>query len=192
MPRTLAIVDYRPEWPREFVRIGAVLRGSLGALARRIDHIGSTAVPDLVAKDVIDVQVSVTELGDELLGPSMERSGFVPIEGLRDRLPEGRGLGPEDVDKRVLSEFPGGRPVNIHVRVVGRHNQRYALLFRDYLRANPEMAAAYGALKMAASRLAGADRDAYYAVKDPVFDLVAHAAEDWARIAAWEPGPSAT
>jgi GrpB-like predicted nucleotidyltransferase (UPF0157 family) len=49
------IVPYDPAWPRQFDAIAADIRRALGPLARRIDHIGSTAVPGLAAKDVIDV-----------------------------------------------------------------------------------------------------------------------------------------
>ena len=58
----IEIVESNPQWIAEFQRIGARLREGLGAAAIRIDHIGSTAVPGLCAKDVIDVQIGVTEL----------------------------------------------------------------------------------------------------------------------------------
>ena len=66
------------------------------------------------------------------------------------------------------------------MREVGRANQRYALLFRDHLRADARAAAAYERVKVALARLHPDDADAYYAVKDPVCDLVIHAAERWA------------
>jgi GrpB-like predicted nucleotidyltransferase (UPF0157 family) len=65
----------------------------------------------------------------------------------------------------------------VHVRVEGRPNQRYALLFRDYLRAHPDAAAAYAALKRALAAL-GIDREVYADVKDPACDLIFVAAED--------------
>jgi len=75
------------------------------------------------------------------------------------------------------------------VRVQGRANQRYALLFRDYLRANPATAAAYAELKR---RLAQhlADPDTYPDVKDPAVDLIYLAAEAWASSTHWQTGPS--
>ena len=77
----------------------------------------------------------------------------------------------------------------MHVRVEGRANQRYALLFRDYLREHPAAAEAYGELKR---RLAAELRNVgvYADVKDPACDLIIVAAEDWARATAWKPGPS--
>jgi GrpB-like predicted nucleotidyltransferase (UPF0157 family) len=56
------IIPYQSSWPFEFREIAATLRQGLGELASRIDHIGSTAVPGLAAKDVIDIQITVTEL----------------------------------------------------------------------------------------------------------------------------------
>lgn len=73
------------------------------------------------------------------------------------------------------------------MRAVGRSNQRYALLFRDYLRVSPVAAAAYGQVKRAMSRLHPDDVDAYYDVKDPVCDLVMVAAERWAADVSWRP-----
>jgi len=61
------ILPYQPTWPDEYHRIAARLRRGLGDLALRIDHIGSTAVPGLAAKDIIDIQVTVAALDDALL-----------------------------------------------------------------------------------------------------------------------------
>ncbi|QEL55340.1 hypothetical protein FYK34_07065 [Chromobacterium paludis] len=74
----------------------------------------------------------------------------------------------------------------MHVRRVGAANQRYALLFRDYLRAHPASAAAYGELKR---RLAAglADPDCYPDVKAPAVDLIYLAAEQWAELTSWQP-----
>ncbi len=78
----------------------------------------------------------------------------------------------------------------MHVREHGRPNQRYALLFRDYLRADPVAASAYGELKRALAAATGADRDAYYEVKVPACDLIVAAAEHWAARIRWTPAPS--
>ena len=187
------IVPYQTSWPREFERVAALLRLGLGSLALRIDHIGSTAVPGLAAKDVIDIQVTVAALDDQLR-QAMETLGLPGVEGLqRDHRPPG-AIGPDsDWEKLYFHEAPGQRRVHIHVRVAGRPNQRYPLLFRDYLRARPASAAAYAELKR---RLATglADPDTYPEMKDPAVDLIYFAAEDWAAATNWqappeEPGP---
>jgi GrpB-like predicted nucleotidyltransferase (UPF0157 family) len=70
--------------------------------------------------------------------------------------------------------------VNVHVRVAGWPNQRYTLLFRDYLRARPRAAAAYARLKQALAERFGNDLAAYTDVKDSACDLIIVAAGDWA------------
>jgi GrpB-like predicted nucleotidyltransferase (UPF0157 family) len=83
----------------------------------------------------------------------------------------------------------GARRTHIHVRVQGRANQRYPLLFRDYLRAHPAIADAYSALKkLLAANLA--DPDTYADVKDPAVDLIYLPAEEWAALIRWQVGPS--
>ncbi len=154
----------------------------------RIDHIGSTSVPGLPAKDIIDLQITVAALDDAVLS-AMTALGYMRPEGVwKDHLPP-NFAGPEsEWEKWVFSAPAGQRRTNTHVRVQGRANQRYALLFRDYLRAHPATAEAYAELKR---RLAGslADPQTYPDVKDPAVDLIYLAAEDWAATG-WEPGPS--
>ena len=75
--------------------------------------------------------------------------------------------------------------MHVHVRENGRLNQRYALLFRDYLRAAPTAAAAYGELKRALATSLPNDRDAYTAVKDHACDLIIAGAEQWADRTGW-------
>ena len=82
------------------------------------------------------------------------------------------------------------RAINLHLRVPGRFNYRYALLFRDYLRAHPSAASAYGEVKRNLARLFPADIEAYLDVKDPVCDCIMAGAFEWARFTDWKPGPS--
>jgi GrpB-like predicted nucleotidyltransferase (UPF0157 family) len=89
-----------------------------------------------------------------------------------------------------LREPPGYRRVNVHVRVVGQANQRYPLLFRDYLRAHPASARAYATLKKDLALLLPDDLDHYTDVKDAACDLIYFAAEAWAQTIGWNPGPS--
>jgi len=190
------IVPYDPEWPRQFDASRSTFVGSwgdrrvLGRLARRIDHIGSTAVPGLAAKDVIDVQVSVAALEPEgaLVAP-LRAAGFVPHTIDRDHRPPGRDGAPADWAKRLMVEAPGRRRLNLHLRVDGRPNQRYPLLFRDYLRAHTEAATSYATLKRGLAALS-LDTGVYADIKDPVTDLIMVAAEEWAARTGWHPGPS--
>ncbi len=179
------IKNYDPRWPEEFSTISERLAGGLGLLALRIDHIGSTSIPGLVAKDIIDVQITVRALSDDLLA-AMTAMGFTRSEiAIADHVPPGQGNDPEQWRKWFFKPPVGHRPTNVHVRVAGRANQRYPLLFRDFLRAHPDFACAYGRLK---ERLAGnlANARMYPDVKDPAVDLIYFAAEKWASETAWK------
>jgi GrpB-like predicted nucleotidyltransferase (UPF0157 family) len=181
--RRVTIVEPKATWPKEFEAIDASIRATLGALALRVDHIGSTSVPGLPAKDVIDVQVTVAALDRERLAPLLAGAGFVEQGIGNDHRPPG-AAGPDDDWRKLFFQAGSGRPVNVHVRVAGRPNQRYPLLFRDYLRAHPESAAAYATLKRALADL-GIEPGVYADVKDPACDLILIAAEDWASEARW-------
>ena len=183
------IVPYKNSWPSEFAALATTFRQGLGELALRIDHIGSTSVPGLAAKDIIDIQVTVAALDQNLLS-AMEGIDYTPREGIwRDHRPA-RMDGPEtEWEKWLFEPPPGQRRTHTHVRLLGRHNQRYPLLFRDYLRAHPATAESYAELKR---RLAEnlADPLTYPDVKDPAVDLIYLAAEEWAVATFWQPGPS--
>jgi GrpB-like predicted nucleotidyltransferase (UPF0157 family) len=183
MDRRVVIVEPKASWPTEYETIAVALRKALGPLALRVDHIGSTAVPGLPAKDVIDLQVTVAALDRERLLPALARTGLVDQGIGADHRPPG-ATGPDDDWRKLLFKPAAGRPVNVHVRVAGRANQRYPLLFRDYLRAHPEAAAAYARLKRGLADL-GIDPGAYTDVKDPACDLIFIAAEDWATQTGW-------
>jgi GrpB-like predicted nucleotidyltransferase (UPF0157 family) len=120
----------------------------------------------------------------------MTDAGFVRREWTSDHLPPGSAVPASELEKRVFNAPAGERPANIHIRVAGRFNQRYALLCRDYLRAHPPAARAYGEVKRALAAIVGDDLDAFYAVKDPVFDIIMAGAEEWASQTEWKPGPS--
>ncbi|HTO58181.1 MAG TPA: GrpB family protein [Pseudomonadales bacterium] len=183
------IFDHRPSWRDDFARIAAVQRAALGPLALRIDHIGSTSVPGLCAKDVIDVQISVAAL-DQSIVAALERIGYQRAQTISTDHRPPDSTGPDtDWDKLYFRPPPGQRRTNTHVRVLDRPNQRYALLFREYLIAHPKEAAAYGELKR---RLAAslADPEDYPDVKDPACDLIYLPAQRWAVATQWRPRPS--
>jgi GrpB-like predicted nucleotidyltransferase (UPF0157 family) len=186
----IKIVPYNNEWPDEFRRLAARLRAELGGLALRIDHIGSTAVPGLPAKDRIDIQVTAAALTPEV-EQAIVRAGYVRnlrIDG--DHIPPGGSEDPAHWHKWIFGPVEGGRPVNLHARVAGNPNQRYPILFRDYLRTHPDSAAVYARVKQQLARYHADDIEAYCDIKDPVCDLIFFAAESWAEQTAWHPGPS--
>lgn len=182
----IEILEYRPIWVAEFEQISARLRNVLGDAALRVDHVGSTAVPMLCAKDIIDVRVTVRRL-EPNIDDRMLKAGFLKHPDVKtDHVPPGCVDSADDWAKLFYLQPTGTRRTHIHVRQVDRPNQRYALLFRDFLRANPSTADAYGELKR---RLAAAlaDAAAYPDVKDPAVDLIYFAAERWAACTGWRP-----
>lgn len=185
----IEIVDYRSAWPVEFAALGIRLRRQMREAALAIHHIGSTAVPGLAAKDVIDIQVTVADL-DALPSAAIEAAGFELRDIRTDHLPPGTALPPEQLEKRF---FRGTEcSANLHIRVRGRFNQRYPLICRDYLRTHANAAAAYAEIKRQLARRFPLDVEAYYDIKDPVFDLLMAGAEAWAAQTSWrEPASDA-
>jgi putative glutamine amidotransferase len=142
--REYGVVDYDPAWPAWFEEEAGAIREALGAAAVRIDHVGSTSVPGLAAKPVIDIQVSVPSLIPR--GPMVDplvaagyRHSLDPIETQHEFLSKGYD-----------DEAP--RKVHIHLCEVGSEWEQRHLAFRDELRRDPSAATEYAALKR---RLAG-------------------------------------
>ncbi|HYF61352.1 MAG TPA: GrpB family protein [Herpetosiphonaceae bacterium] len=177
----IAISPYDRAWPEEFAGLAARLAEALGGLAVSIDHIGSTAVPGLEAKDVIDIQVTVRAL-EPAVEAALASLGYMRLANIDgDHRPPG-AAGPDgDWRKWFFGPPAGQRRTNLHVRVAGKPNQRYPLLFRDYLRAHPVAAGAYGQIKRQLARYHRDDIEAYYDIKDPACDLIWCAAEAWDR-----------
>ena len=178
---TIIIHDYSPAWPAEFQAIRSSLQKSLGPLALRIDHIGSTSVPGLGAKDIIDIQVTVQELTLEIK-QRLIAAGYEYWEAFaHDHVPLGEDDDPRLWVKLFFYQPKGQRRANIHVRIDGNPNQRYALLFRDYLRAHPNSARSLERIKHELAKRHPEDLDAYYAIKNPICDLIWEAALEWSR-----------
>ena len=173
------IHEYTTEWVREFLEIGGALRGVLNDSATRIDHIGSTSVPGLAAKPIIDVQVSVVSLEpmDEY-GNRIESLGYV---WKRDN--------PEKT-KRYFREKPGRRRTHIHVRRLGSWHEQYALLFRDYVRAHVDARERYEQVKRELAVRYRHDRYQYTDAKGPIFWEIIQKADRGAAATGWEPGPT--
>jgi GrpB-like predicted nucleotidyltransferase (UPF0157 family) len=183
----IEIVTYNPEWPLEFAKIATRIQVALRPRALAIHHIGSTSVPGLAAKDVIDVQVSVLGF-DADFASKLETAGFVWRDVQRDHTPPGMSLPASELEKRFCRDEV--RVAHIHLRIQGRFNWRYALLCRDYLRTHDDARDAYTEIKRQLARYFPDDVEAYYDIKDPVFDLLMAGANDWAREINWQPGPS--
>ncbi len=183
----IVIEPYHPTWPAEFETIRADLMHVLGERAVRIDHIGSTSVPGLGAKDVIDIQITVRALTEDVREDLILAGyGFFHAYN-RDHVPRGEPEDPELWQKFLFSQKEGHRRANIHVRVQGNPNQRYPLLFRDYLRAHPNATQTIELIKQQLARYHADDVEAYYDIKDPVYDLIWEAAKEWAAFTEYVP-----
>lgn len=175
----MEIVEHDPAWAAEFAVFGRTLRGALGDVAVRIDHIGSTAVAGLAAKPVLDVQISVRSLepGDDFRAP-LRALGLVH-----------RADNPERT-KRYFREPPGQRRTHVHVRQAGSFSEQFPLLFRDYLRAHPGGAEEYSTVKRRCAQRFRDDRQAYVEAKDTFVWQLIRQADAWAQRVGWRPGPS--
>jgi GrpB-like predicted nucleotidyltransferase (UPF0157 family) len=186
--RPVIISAYDQRWATEFTQLARRIRGLVGSAAARIDHIGSTAVPGLGAKDVIDLQVTVADLdrADEVTAP-LRTAGF--RQGSEFIYDEFRIMAATDPQLRKLymREPEGERRVHLHIRELGRFNQRYALLFRDYLRASESVRLEYEVVKRRAAELFPDSIDGYLFLKDPVFHIIYDAACLWAATVDWRP-----
>jgi GrpB-like predicted nucleotidyltransferase (UPF0157 family) len=167
------VTSYDPDWPARFRAWRDRLAAALGRAAVRIDHVGSTSVPGLAAKPIIDIQVSVPNVDDERLYLCRAESAGLVLQ-LRER------------GHRFLLP-PATEPRDIHVHVCGSGSawEHDHLLFRDYLRAHPSVRENYAALKKELIARWRHDRKAYGDSKtDFVLDTLADAAE-WAMATGW-------
>lgn len=181
-----AVVSYDETWPEQARRIVARLGTTCGHRAVRIDHIGSTAVPDLDAKDVIDIQVTVTslEVADELAGPLLT-AGYPRVADITEDVAhsDDKALW----QKRFHASADPGRPTNVHIRVDGWPGQQFALLFPAWIAANPDERVEYLALKHDAMAAAPADSGEYADAKEPWLAGAYRRAWAWADETGWRP-----
>ena len=171
----IELVPYDPAWPAAFERWRGRLAIALGPVARRIVHYGSTSVPGLPAKPVIDIHVGVDDMTrEQLYVPQIEALGV----HLRNR----------DKDQRFFRPFSDKpRDVHIHVSDVDSAWARKDLLFAEFLRHNAAAREEYLRTKeMAAARWAD-DRIAYTESKTEVVRKILARAEAWALEAGWTP-----
>ena len=172
------VVPYNGDWPDAFEVWRRRLVGALGETAVRIEHVGSTAVPGLEAKPIVDIQVSVVDVDDE--------DAYAPaIEALHVSL-RFRETGHRYF--RPAGDQP--RTVQIHVCNAGGEWEREHLLFRDYVRADPQARAAYAQLKQDLADRYRDDRLAYNEGKTGfILDMLGEA-ETWANATGWTLPPA--
>jgi len=183
----IRIIEYDPTWPDQFAYLASHISNAIGEDALRIDHIGSTSIPGLAAKDILDVQITVADLEAPGYLQKLEAAGFRLRGQLAHDLLVGLDEESPDLKKRFLREPEGQRRAHVHVREQGRLNQLYPLLFRDYLVANAVVREAYETVKKELAQHFPKDADAYYRIKDPYMDTIYEGAKLWAAQTEWHP-----
>lgn len=180
-----------PGWDAQARRLIARLETAVPQDVLAVDHIGSTAVPGLDAKDVIDLQLSVRDLSAaDRISPLLAAAGFPRWPGIIADNPKPSHPDPADWGKRLHGNADPGRPVNLHIRAAGSPGWRYALCFRDWLRSDAGARADYVAEKCRAAELHDVDKSTagYAADKEGWFtDYAAPRMDAWVQRTGWQP-----
>jgi GrpB-like predicted nucleotidyltransferase (UPF0157 family) len=158
-PTRVTLADHDPAWPARFQARAARLRTILGERARLIEHIGSTSVPGLAAKPIIDIVVGIDDPDDEQAYlPDLEAAGY----DLRVREPEHRCLRTGEPDE----------PVNLHCYPPEHREVHRYLAFRDRLRADAGERELYAATKRRLAQREWRDINYYAEAKGPVIEEI--------------------
>ena len=166
------ISEYQESWPKQYAELKRKIQNRLGPV--KLEHIGSTSVKDLPAKDIIDMQLGVEDFSEvDKFIPSLEKLGFEYVVSItRDHVPfKGGEYVEEGWHKRFFRGRVDGVMVNLHVRILHSKNWCFALRFRDFLRSNEQERVAYEQLKQRLAEV-GVATGTYGYIKDPVCDLI--------------------
>lgn len=170
--RAIQVVTYNKLWPERFKHEAKKIRKALGVDALRVDHVGSTAIKDMPAKPIIDIQVSVDDPDDETTYLSqLEAQGYQ----LRVR----------EKGRRMLRTL--ALDVHIHVCKTGSDWERRHLLFRDWLRTNKQDHDAYAQLKEKLAKSKWETMNHYADAKSDLIQEIIQRAEKWATETGWKP-----
>jgi GrpB-like predicted nucleotidyltransferase (UPF0157 family) len=165
--REIVIVEYDPRWPEKFQKHAEILSGALGSKALAIEHVGSTSVPMLAAKPIIDIIVLVDDSGDEASYlPALVAAGYV----LRVREP--------DWHQHRMFRTPQ-LDVHVHIFSPGCVEVTRQLAFRDRLKRNIEDRLLYESVKRKLANEDWPDMNAYARAKtDVVEEITARALQE--------------
>ncbi len=174
---SVSIVPHAPSWRKRFADEAPRIRQALGANVVAVHHVGSTSIPGILAKPIIDIVVEVTRIDD--VSERADRMSCLDYESLGEHGIEGRRY-----FRRAGTD--GQRAFHVHVFESGSAPVLEHIAFRDYLRAHPDKAREYSALK---SRLIadGVNRAEYQSLKAPFLEASIRDAMEWSRARASQP-----
>ncbi|MCE0539901.1 GrpB family protein [Kineosporia rhizophila] len=168
--RDIVLTGYSESWPAMFSQERERIVGALGEKAFRVDHVGSTSVPGLTAKPIIDIDLSVFDAEDEAdYVPALESAGYQ--------------LGVRETGHRMMRT--ADRSVHLHICSAGSEWERRHLLFRDWLRTDQADRQAYAALKLQLAQRDWPDAEAYADAKSGLIAEITDRAESWAAATSW-------
>ncbi|MBA4384796.1 MAG: GrpB family protein [Anaerolinea sp.] len=165
----IVIEPYQPEWQKKFSREAFLIRFVIGRYITKIEHIGSTAVPGLAAKPIIDMLIGVNSLTDtQRFVHRLERLGYVYVQKYEVDLPERRYL---------YKQRRGEDTFHLHMVEPQSEFFRRHIAFRDYLRSHPDAVTEYASLKLRLAREFGSDRAGYTDAKTEFIQSIEHKAK---------------
>lgn len=166
----ITIVDPDPGWPAEARREAAAVAEAVGPETIRVEHVGSTAVPGLAAKPIIDLQLAVPAVDPDGLARRLAPLGYARVPW------------PGDADDYPFFAKPadGDRTHHVHACVAGSLEERRHVVVRDFLRTHPDEAAAYAELKRELFRRFRGERQGYVDGKDGFMKALEARAMAWA------------
>lgn len=171
--RSYSIVPHDPDWAVQYASIKTIIQKTFQEKALTISHVGSTSIPDMSGKEVIDVLITVNDIHDLVKEKKlMEEQGYIWGENY---------IAPETVFC-VREDTYGNRLQNIHICLAGSPKALQFIHVTDYLRSHPERAAAYAALKKELCKEYPTDYPAYRAAKQPFLEETRKLAYEWAGI----------
>lgn len=165
-PKHIIVVEYDPAWPLIFQEMAAIYQRIVGTMVVDIQHVGSTSVPGLAAKPILDIDLILEDRSQlvELI-PALENLGYSHRGDLgiseRESFKALTPAAPQDGSGRTWMRH------HLYACVQGHQSVRNHLALRNYLRAHPEAVQEYGQLKQALARQHPYDIDAYIAGKTP-------------------------
>ena len=192
LPHGSTVVEsYDPEWPVLFQHERHLIVAAIGHIVAGVHHVGSTSIPGMPAKPLLDIAVLLHDFddGERCITP-LEKIGYVHV-GFLDDIPGDRIFGKCDDPQEGYSDFdekdeiaggrgPKGRTHMLHVYTLDSPIRQNHFHFRDYLIAHPETAAEYGRLKVSLADKHPNDRKSYSAGKRSfITEVLAKAAEEF-------------